>query len=221
MPVIEHIISLIAPHHCLACSAEGSLLCEPCSLSLSPAEPRCYKCLHSASDGVTCKGCAQSSSLVSVVAAVAYTDVAKSIVHHLKFERASAAAKPIAHLMEQRLRLPENCVITYAPTANDRVRTRGYDQSRRIARKLAQAHRIPFYPLLARTSSARQVGASAEQRRTQMSHAFRAISPQLIQHKHVIIIDDVITTGSTLEAAAAVLSAAGARRVDALVFAQA
>ena len=201
MPVIEHIISLIAPHRCLACAAEGSLLCKKCSSALPASISRCYSCQQPSADGVTCRSCGGSSALVSVASATAYDDVAKSLVHKLKFERAQAAVGPMAQLICARITLPVNGIITYVPTANNRVRLRGYDQAARIARAVAQESRLPSYPLLVRTSSARQVGASAERRREQLQGAFRVSTRTVPKSKPIIIIDDVITTGSCKDTA--------------------
>lgn len=221
MPVIEHIISLIAPHRCLACSAEGSLLCKKCSSQLPPAVSRCFKCQQLSSGGLTCASCSKLSALRVVSSATAYDDVAKLLVHQLKFERALAAVGPIAKLMQARVKISPNSIVTYAPTANARVRLRGYDQAQRIARAIAADAGVPFYPLLARLTNNRQVGASAEQRQQQATHAFRLLTPHIPKHKPVIIVDDVITTGATLDAAARVLNDAGIQDVRAITFAQA
>jgi predicted amidophosphoribosyltransferase len=73
---------------------------------------------------------------------------------------------------------------------------------------------------LARQGQAHQVGASREQRKQQLATAFRVTKPQHVAGARLLLIDDVVTTGATLEAAAAALRAVGARHIEALVFAQ-
>jgi ComF family protein len=115
----------------------------------------------------------------------------------------------------------ENVVIVHVPTASSRVRRRGYDQARLLARAISKHTGLPHRPLLTRMGQHHQVGARREQRVTQLASAFRVSNPKPVDGNHIILIDDVLTTGATLEAAARALKAAGAKRVDGLVFAQA
>lgn len=111
-------------------------------------------------------------------------------------------------------------IIVPVPTATSRVRQRGYDQATVLARRLARKQRLPYARLLARLGQAHQVGAGRAERVSHLKDAFRAIRVAHIQGAHILLIDDVCTTGATLESAARTLRAAGAKRVDALVFAQ-
>ena len=75
--------------------------------------------------------------------------------------------------------------------------------------------------LLARVGQYRQVGASSDVRHQQMKHAFRVLHPEMVRGSQIILVDDVITTGSTIEAAALALRTAGAQDVVVVAFAQA
>lgn len=211
--MIEHIISLIAPHTCVGCDREGSLLCDPCGKKLGINNERCKKCnfIFSA------QGCRCFAPITRVYAATRYTPLPRRLVGKLKFDRAKAASTIIANTCAPLV--PQDAtVISYVPTANSRVRMRGYDQSRLIARRVAQYSNKPMVSLLARTSEARQVGATAEVRRSQLKGAFRPTALPVVTGSHVVLIDDVLTTGSTVQAAAQVLLQHGAARVDAVVF---
>jgi len=141
-------------------------------------------------------------------------------VHLLKFERTSGAAADIASALVARFALSEyGSIITYVPTAPLRIRTRGYDQAALIARATARKAGLPFYALLGRSSNNRQVGKDRAVRKQQMQQAFYARKPGIIANRDVLLVDDVITTGSTCEAAAARLKKAGARQVTLLAFA--
>jgi ComF family protein len=204
MSLLEQIISFIAPHECLGCSAEGHLLCAACAGSLPPA------ILEESIPGVP-----------QVWPGVIYDGLAKSTVHILKFERAAAAAADIAASIAAQLPRRNDWLVTHVPTAPARVRQRGYDQSRLVARLVAARIAAPYSPLLARRTAVRQVGATRARRQQQMQHAFRPLRVHTFQQKHILLIDDVLTTGSTIAAAAAVLQAAGAAQVSAAVFAAA
>jgi ComF family protein len=149
-----------------------------------------------------------------------YTPLVKEVVHALKFARAQSAAKDVAAAMVDCIEPATGMVISHVPTVPARVRLRGYDQAALIARELARLTGIPYVPLLARTGGSRQVGHTRLERRKQMEQAFRLLgTPQ--QYTHVLLVDDVLTTGATCEAAARTLRQAGARRVSAVVFAAA
>lgn len=169
-----------------------------------------------------CWGCRAQTTLTSVTVRTTYAGVARDLLWKLKFDRAVAAALPVARACAAVVPIVSNdTLVTYIPTATSRVRQRGYDQAWRIARNVAKYIGRPALPLLARTGAARQVGADAATRRTQLLHAFRPRNMGSLHGAHILLIDDVITTGSSLEAASQVLREAGAIRVDALVFAQA
>jgi ComF family protein len=112
-------------------------------------------------------------------------------------------------------------VVVPVPTATDRRRRRGYDQATLIARALARRQDLAHVPCLRRLGRAHQVGAGRAQRLAQLAGAFVVVRPDRIRGKHVVLVDDVITTGATFEAAARALHQAGAARVSAVTFARA
>lgn len=221
MKLLEYLLSLIAPFTCVGCGTEGTLLCDTCKHALPVVPSRCYNCNRKTANYRTCAACRPNSPLYEVWAATAYAGAPKRLLHMLKFERAQAAARDIAVVMAARLPQGRVWMVTYVPTAPSRVRTRGYDQARLIAKELAHCLGVPYAPLLARTTSVRQVGHGRAVRRRQMRQAFRATNTARMANAHVLLVDDVITTGATSEAAAQTLRAAGARRVSAAVFAAA
>ena len=80
---------------------------------------------------------------------------------------------------------------------------------------------MPYAATLRRSGQLRQRGASRDQRADQLQGAYRVVKPLDVRGRQVILIHDVLTTGSTLEAAAKVIKAAGAERISGLVFARA
>ncbi len=216
-------ISIIAPHFCLGCGFEGAVLCQSCRLTSLPAVPsRCYRCHKATQQSKTCLNCRRKSDLVRVFVVTDYDGLAKDVVYKLKFGRGVAAAKNIALAIDDILpQLGSEELIVHVPTVNSRVRQRGYDQAKEIAVVLAKARKLKHKTLLKRVSSARQVGASRKQRFAQLENAFSIKDKNLVRGKNIILVDDVITTGATLESAAKTLKEAGAKSVEAAVFAQA
>lgn len=140
----------------------------------------------------------------------------------MKYERARAGTSEVAQILSgRRTSLPDGAVLVHVPTATGRVRARGYDHALLIARSLSKATDLPQKSLLARMGQAHQVGANRAARLRQLDSAFRPLRPQQIRGKHILLVDDVLTTGATLETAGRVLKRAGAKQVSAIVFAQA
>jgi ComF family protein len=224
MNVIEYIISSIAPNSCVQCGAEGALLCHHCIQNLPPTPSCCYVCKRPTRDWRTCAACREQSALVAVSAATPYANEVKRLLYVLKFDRAAAAARDVAATIAQSLAdvsLPPNLVVTHVPTAQARMRQRGYDQSALIAKEVARLSERPYAPLLQRMGSQRQVGKTRAARKQQMTSAFRPIHTPLAADRPVLLIDDVLTTGATLESAGQTLQQAGAGKILAAVFARA
>ncbi len=218
MSVFEYIISYIAPHKCLYCNNMGSLLCPGCQKRLPQDVPQCYICRQPSLAGQTC---CSGSLLASVRSVTPYERLARQLVWQLKFNRARDAARTIAIMCDAQFEKPSDTIITHVPTANSRVRLRGYDQAKLIAKHYARISGLPHATLLARVSDVRQVGASAHQRKMQLDGGFRVLRPNSVQNAKILLTDDVITTGSSLEACAQTLIRAGAREVHAITFARA
>jgi ComF family protein len=149
-----------------------------------------------------------------------YTGTAKQLIRKLKFERSKAGAAVIATLLGEDLPyFPADTVVTYVPTARKRVRLRGYDQTRLIAEQFAKHRGLQCASLLVRHGYSRQVRSTRAQRAKQAAENYTAKREQL-HFDTVLLIDDILTTGATLEASARVLKKAGAKHVNAAVFAQ-
>lgn len=220
MILLEALLQVFTPFDCLSCSAEGRLLCDACQGKAAPMPVCCYRCLKSSTRTRICDGCASSTSLVAVHIAVEYGAEAQKLIHAVKFGRAKSGTALIAQVMHARLPLlPRGTVITYIPTANRRVRERGYDQAALIARRFARLRNLPYQQLLRRHGHARQVGATRRVRQQQLEGAFslRRSSPSGVS---VLIVDDVITTGATIEKAAQILLDGGVNNIMAAAFVQ-
>ncbi len=149
-----------------------------------------------------------------------YTGAAQQLIYGLKFDRKQAAASIIGHRMQRMLPDVGDVAVVPVPTAARRVRQRGYDQAVLIGRDLGRRLSGASYcPVLRRRGHARQVGAGRSARLQQLGGALWVARPVAIRGRHVILVDDVVTTGATLEAAALPLRLAGAASVSAIVFA--
>lgn len=223
MHILEKIIKVVAPHTCLGCGFEGDrLLCEGCEEALAQVPSRCYRCKAVTDNYETCEHCQSLTPLKQVLVFGHHAGIAKELIHHMKYERAQSGIGNAAELMHLRVPYLSGApLLVHVPTASSRARTRGYDHARLLARHLARRTSLRQAYLLARSGQTHQVGATRAQRLKQLENALRPLKPELIKGAHIVLVDDVVTTGATLETAARVLKRAGAKRVDAIVFAQA
>lgn len=222
MSLLEKALSFIAPHDCLRCGAEGSLICAGCwSEWLQPLPSRCYKCHKLTENHKVCPSCFHKTALRAIYVRGQYDEAAKQLVYKLKFERAQAAAATIATYIDEVLPPHFTGVIVPVPTASSRRRQRGYDQAVLIAKHLSRERNLELVKALRRHGQSRQVGSKRQDRLKQLTGAFDVIHPERVQGQTVLLVDDVLTTGATLETAARLLKAASVRRVEAIVLAQA
>jgi ComF family protein len=223
MSLLDKITSLYAPHVCVGCGKEGAVLCLSCQEKLSPAVRRCYRCHAADINSRTCKSCRRTSPLFRVQALCRYEGAAKDALWQLKFDNARATAGDIARAMVPLFEQigDQNAIVVHIPTATSRVRMRGYDQAALIARPAARNAKLRHIPLLMRLGQQRQVGLRRSDRLSQLENAYQIKNAALVRGAHIVLVDDVVTTGATLEAAAKILRMAGAKKIEAIVFAQA
>ena len=221
MSIIEQLLRIIAPHNCLGCGREGYVLCLACAQALPQPLGACYRCGATANNNI-CPACQAKTGVAAALSFTRYEGLAKEAVYKLKFDRAAAAAADIAGALAARFAPAAYAnAVTYVPTAPARIRTRGYDQAALIARALAKRASLPCYALLGRSHGHRQVGQNRAARHAQASHAFYIRKPSDAANRRILLIDDVLTTGATCEAATAALLKAEAASVVLLTFAAA
>jgi predicted amidophosphoribosyltransferase len=107
--IIEYFFGLIAPHDCILCGHEGAFLCQGCATtSLRPLSERCYRCLRQSTNCATCSVCRHHSVLKRVWVRTEYSEVAKRLIHALKFEYAKNVARLIAQELAAALALRQD-----------------------------------------------------------------------------------------------------------------
>ena len=187
---------------CEACGDIARVLCVKCRTQLfAMAQPECD----------------------AAVVAVAYEGIARRLILNLKYHNRRQIVSVLVELLAQRImqRAPNIAticdVVTWAPTSTARVRRRGLDQAELLARRLARVLDVPCRQLLIKTSTNVQTGASREERLRGSVFSARKLGV----NSHVIVVDDVVTTGTTLRCAADALHKAGARQVTCVAVASA
>ena len=218
--ILDRILAIIAPVNCLHCAKEGRWLCVDCMQNqLHRVAPQCFKCQRPSAYYRTCRDCRQQSVLWSVLPASLYTGVIKQCIWQLKFGGAQAIAPTLAQALPS-ISIAQPIIVP-VPTASSRRRQRSYDQAILLARAVASQRHLPYADVLRRSGHSEQLGATRQQRLAQLRSAYRCVDTRTIRGQHIVLVDDVMTTGATLESAAHVLLRAGASRVSAVVIAQA
>lgn len=224
----------LVPRACLSCdalmgSAERGLVCRVCVSRLAelPA-PRCERCGHPRLRPV-CTWCELLPPYVRAVRSVAWVPdgVAGALVHRFKYDGWTALAEVMGARMA-RLQFPidvreERSVLVPVPLASVRQRERGYNQSTLLARAIAPHWGIPVRELLIRSRATEsQTRLTPGGRRNNVAGAFTVASPPAeLVGRHVVLVDDVVTTAATLNACAAALHAGGARIITYVTFGRA
>lgn len=184
--------------------------------------PQCIVCGSRSLDGVTCDGCREKTELRRVWAPFSYKDeVIRNALHIYKYGRAQELAEPLGVFLISALKRSfplrmKNTVIIPIPLHWRRKRERGFNQSELLAKRVGAAFQIPVSvdSLIRTRNTPPQIKMEDdEQRKANITNAFSVKNPETIQDKTVLLIDDVATSGSTLEEAARILRESGARTV--------
>jgi predicted amidophosphoribosyltransferase len=216
------LIDLVLPRRCVGCGASADLICPSCFRALRPlGPPRCACCGSPAAWPVArCRECSgRRLAFATARAAVAYEGPARALVGAWKERGLRPVASLAAELVAAHVERPAADVITYIPPDPVRQLERGDHPAGRLAAKLAARWGIdPASLMRRRMTVGRQTALRLDERRRNVRGAFAA---DPLGPVRVVLVDDVYTTGATVDAAATALRAAGAARVEVVTFARA
>lgn len=210
------LIEMLYPRRCAGCGRRGTWVCAACDAALPRfVPPWCHRCgVPRAADRCHCANL--SPALDGVRSVASFDGWLRSAILDLKYRDEWARADLLGDLLAEAVeRMKPVDALVPVPLHPARQRRRGYNQAALLARRAGAAVGVPVNDALRRVrSTPRQVGSDAAGRRANVSGAFAAADEPLTGLR-LVLIDDVITTGSTLGACAEVLRAAGAAEVRA------
>jgi ComF family protein len=231
--LLDRLVHALLPAPCLGCAqplpAAGADLglCGACRAALSPVPAQaCAVCArplagHALPAGYRCGACRQDPPAYDrLIALWSYRPPLDAVVQAFKFRRLDYLGRHLAAALAAEIgpRVDEIDRVVPIPLHWRRRLARGYNQAERIARPLAVLLRLPFAAALARgRATPPQSLLGREERLANLRQAFRVPRPEEVRELRILLVDDVATTGATLDAAARALKKAGAAAVTALV----
>ena len=219
----DWLAATLLPQPCALCGGHAGLLavCAACAAELPrQPEPACPQCGEDSPGGATCGACLRDPpAFEATVAAFRYAPPIDTLIQRLKFGGALHLAPWFATALAPRV--PADCsAIVAMPLHPRRLRERGFNQAREIARVLARQTGLPLRDGVVerRRDTAHQADLDAEARRKNLRGAFAC--PRPVAAETLLVVDDVMTTGTSLDELARTLKRAGATRICAAVAAR-
>jgi competence protein ComFC len=234
--LLEAAASLLYPPVCTLCGGNtraGEYLCEQCeSKAARIVAPFCQQCSEPFGGAVTsvftCANCAHRTIYFdAAVAAYRGRGIVRQIIHDFKYGRQVHLRHPVARWLcaafhDERLSGRQFDMIVPVPLHPTRQRERGFNQANLIAKLLSARISIPCKPVLQRVRyTTTQTALDRAERMENLHNAFRLRKKANVRGLRVLLIDDILTTGSTLSECARVLKRAGAISVYAATAARA
>lgn len=214
--LVNFALDFFYPRVCFGCKKEGSYLCPDCKSTLDILE------IHQKY---------QTQYIEDLYFALPYRQsLIKNLIRKFKYSPfVKELSEPLSSLIIAHLQLLDNkpdfsnFVIIPLPLSKKRLRWRGFNQAEEIAKHLSKFLGIPLLSnaLLKRKNTLPQVGLSLQQRRQNIKDVFFCKEPELIKGKNIILVDDLYTTGATLNEAAKTLKESGAKKIIGMVVARA
>lgn len=210
----------VLPQRCPGCGRPASaaqLLCDACWARIPALSfPVCARCLADGAEPVACGRHPGSR----VWAALVYDERAALLVHALKYGQRPGLAAALGERLARAVPpSPAPDLVTAVPLHAARRRERGYNQAWLLAEAVASRLGVPAMEgaLTRERATPAQARLDPARRRRNLAGAFRAVEPRRLRGRRILIVDDVLTTGATLEACLGTLTAAGARATGAVL----
>lgn len=220
-------VDIVFPKRCLICAAYGSHLCDDCEDHIAAKDKlRCIVCEQPTVTGATHASCLTRNTLDGLIAAGLFRQL-QPLIHAYKYDLLQDLADPLARIfldaINKRALAPffSEFHLLPVPLHPSRLRWRGFDHTKALAGLVAENARIPFSPsVLARTrATIPQTSLDKPSRRLNMRGVFSCTDPSAVKGKNILLLDDIATTGTTLNECARVLKSAGVKKVWGLTLA--
>lgn len=193
-------------------------MCHACEEKIEPPLPRCTYCKKH-NEKLVCDVCSLASKVDEIFVVGLYSGVLRDLIGVIKFNHQRGAVGMPAELLSRRITesgLKFDAIIP-VPTSPSRIRQRGFDHTKELAKSLSKILGVAVQTPIYRQKFARQVGQNREKRLLQAKNQFKVNGKV---GGNILLVDDVITTGATIAACSALLKGAGAQKVYVATLAQ-
>jgi ComF family protein len=217
---------LLLPKWCIGCGREGDFICPSCRKLLPRlTSPLCPQCGRPQPENSLCPSCASwQAAIDGIRAPFHFEGLIRIAIHQLKYQNLRALRETLVGFLSEYLAnspLPA-AVLVPVPIQDQRLRERGYNQSSLLAQELAKLTGLPLVAdclIRQRPASPQARTGTVAERRSNVAGAFTC-HDQRLKNEPVLLIDDVATSGATLDACAMALKDAGASSVWGLALAR-
>jgi ComF family protein len=213
------ILDYIYPKRCVGCRRVGGYICQSCALALAPPPAICPGCARPSLGGWVHPRCISHSPLTRLIVGLPYRGHVQSCLKSVKYHYQWDRIRTLFALWRERVadyQLPDfaagHWVVVAVPMWSAKERRRGFNQASLLARELARHYKVPNLAVLRRRRETTPMyGLSKGERKTNVADAFE-LRPGVgsLRGSHILLVDDVWTTGATLRSCAQVLKQRGA-----------
>src|SRR3989338_5170220 len=223
-------LDVLFPKICLGCGIEGAFCCTSCLVTLEEIPPSCFVCERRSPDGWTCDTCRRQTPIRRFMAPLKFNQtLVRNLLHAFKFQGVSEMGETLAEPVVCGLSMyqflpypPESIFLVPLPLRPKRLRERGFNQAELLAEAIGRKTGIRLDTKILERTANRPPQTSIkrkEEREKNVEGVFRARAP-LDSRTIYILVDDVATTGATLNDAARALRAGGAHKIWAITAAR-
>ncbi|PIR79815.1 MAG: hypothetical protein COU25_03550 [Candidatus Levybacteria bacterium CG10_big_fil_rev_8_21_14_0_10_35_13] len=227
------LLDLVFPKRCVNCKKAGDYVCQNCFIYISfDVKPLCLICDRPSFNNLTHPVCRKKYSIDGCFSAIAYNKIAQKLIYNFKYKPYLTDLKTfLSELFVESIIQNENFVkvlekenfmFTPIPLYQSKLRKRGYNQSEILCKELSESFKLPYQNLLKRVKDTKnQFKLKREDREENVKNAFQLDTKRYtLNAKNIFLVDDIVTTGSTLKEAAKILKRNGANKVFGLTLAR-
>jgi len=225
------LLDFLFPKYCVNCRKIGDYICANCFSFLSfDVQMICLVCNKNSIDGLTHPGCKSKYSIDGAFCAIAYKGIVKKLIYNFKYKPYLAdLKKSLVELFYESLIQNEifqkvykfSPILVPIPLHKERLRKRGYNHAQLLAEGLSKKFNLKLAEILQRKKTTKsQFGLKLNDRKENLKNAFTVNTKYSLFNADVFLVDDILTTGSTLLEAARILKKNGAKKVWGLALAR-
>jgi len=226
MSIFKYFLDILFQKKCFSCGEIGDYLCSNCLKNKTLKFSNCFLCIdkNNGSTSKNCRKCRENVVIDGIISLFNYHDDAiKKLIYNFKYKLAYDIgyflAREMAKVVNNNCKIDDNFIIIPVPVSRKRFNQRGFNQSYVLAREMSKILNIEFYGnVLCRVNETeKQFKLSETERRDNLKKAFfvdkYSVMCNNLFNKYVLLVDDIITTGSTVSCCTKVLKMAGFGKV--------